>query len=980
METNLPIAVVIGSENFLAKKLVEELVEREISVIGIKNEIDGELEENFEWRTDVEEIEVKVSYVFDFEAGDIEVWKRAEQDQAKLTIVMIDKPRRWIENIKKKLDDFDIDARIIETGNLYGEGMDGSNVLGEIFKQAVNNETLVLPKPSKNIRPLYIGDGVEGILRATFLSGTKKRWIVLGGKQINFGKIALILTEEAKMTKEEVVLKDRDFTKYKKKDVYGAWKKLRWKPEMSFENGVSKTMHYFFENLENSGLFGKTRKGKGFWYENGEKEKNEKKKGEKTKKKKKLLIEKIKNEKDNSVGDVVISKILPKDENVFEIKNLGKISLVKENGKEKLVMLGDIKTEDIRIKNLRVRNEIVVEKKIEIKEKKKSFIKTIRGVVLVLLLMIVGFVVWWVGRGVLIAGQIREVEELINKRDYIKAERLVNKTIKNIEKLDEDIIKTNLNKFNIFRNYQGLVRIGGEVAIIEKEGIPLVRASEEIWRAIFEGKKIEWSEEIKRINLGLESVERATGRLEARLDDSQDWMKMLGDGKIKKEKEKINLIRQKINLGREVLEILPDFVAMNGKRTYLILLQNEMELRPGGGFIGSYMVVNFDSGKMSFEIKDVYDTDGQLKGHVEPPEEIKTHLGEAGWYLRDANWKADFEKSAKDVAWFYDQESKNKVDGVLSMNLATVKAILGVVGEIKVPDFKEKIDSNNLYERAEYYSEKKFFPGSNQKSSFLSGIAKQLFEEMKLAKSNKRAKIIEAVLEMLERNEIQIALFDDKGAKMMTTLGWSGAMYGGRCQTDRCFADYLYIVEANLGVNKANYFIKRKIEKEVNVGLKSIERVLKLDYENVATSKTQPAGDYKNYMRIYLPGSVSVSEVAVIDERNVRQVYTTESLKVKQIGSKKELGFLVTVPIRSRRRVEVKYKDDLNLQSKKEFSYLSYIQKQSGFGETGIVVTIKVPNGFKVKQIEPETVVENNLIIYNQSFDRDIKLGIEIVR
>ena len=975
METNLPIAVIIGTEVFLAKKLIDELTERDIKVIGIKDEIDGEVDERFEWRTDVEKIETKINYIFDFEAGEVEVWKRAEEDGAKLAIIMIDKPRRWVRNIKKKLGEFEVDARIIETGNIYGEGMNVDNIMGEIIKQAVTNSNLVLPDLGKKIRPLYIEDAVEGVLRATFLAETKGEWVVLGGKQIRFGKMALMVADEAKMTKDEVILKNRDYSQYKKDDVYRAWRILRWKPEMQFEEGISKTMHYFFENLRENVSFRKNKSEKKFWYESEGKNKSSKKGIDKPEKREKLLIEKPKGKKDDSVGDVVISKVLPKEDGVFEIKNLGKISLVKDEGREKLVVMKDIGEESVKVESLRMTNDFVNKK-----ESKKSSIGMIRVTALMLLMVIVGFGGWWGGRGLLIIKQIKEVEVLINKREYVKAERLVNNIIKDTEKLDEDIIKMELNRLNIFRNYQNLVRIGGEIAIIEKEGIPLIRASEEIWGVIFEGKKIEWSEEIKRINLGLESVERATGRLEARLDAREDWMKMWGEVKIKKEKDKLNLVRQKINLGREVLEILPDFVAVNGKRTYLVLLQNEMELRPGGGFIGSFMVVKFDKGKMSFEIKDVYDVDGQLKGHVEPPEEIKSYLGEAGWYLRDANWKADFEKSAKDVAWFYDQETKNKVDGVLSMNLATVKSILEVIGEIKVPDFKEKINSNNLYEKAEYYSEKKFFPGSNQKSSFLGGVAKQLFEEMKAAKSNKRVRIVEAVLEMLERNEMQIALFDDKGAKMMTTLGWSGAMYEGRCQTDRCFADYLYIVEANLGVNKANYFVRRNIEENINVGLKSIERVLKIDYENTSTTRTQPAGDYKNYVRIYLPGSVSVSEVAVIDERNVKQIYTTDHLKIRQIGSKKEIGFLVTVPIREKRRVEVKYKDDLDMQSKKEFSYLSYIQKQSGYGETGIIVTIKSLPGFKVKQVEPETTIKDNLVIYNQSFEKDMKLGVEIER
>jgi len=58
----------------------------------------------------------------------------------------------------------------------------------------------------------------------------------------------------------------------------------------------------------------------------------------------------------------------------------------------------------------------------------------------------------------------------------------------------------------------------------------------------------------------------------------------------------------------------------------MVLLQNENELRASGGFIGSYGILTINDGKwQDLEINDVYQADGQLKGHVEPPAEIKKY-------------------------------------------------------------------------------------------------------------------------------------------------------------------------------------------------------------------------------------------------------------------------------------------------------------------------------------------------------------------
>src|SRR6185437_16558381 len=68
-----------------------------------------------------------------------------------------------------------------------------------------------------------------------------------------------------------------------------------------------------------------------------------------------------------------------------------------------------------------------------------------------------------------------------------------------------------------------------------------------------------------------------------------------------------------------LVTIFPKLLGYNGTQTYLILFQNNAELRPGGGFIGSYGLVSFDHGKMGqFTIHNVYDADGLLTKHIEP--------------------------------------------------------------------------------------------------------------------------------------------------------------------------------------------------------------------------------------------------------------------------------------------------------------------------------------------------------------------------
>src|SRR3989344_28805 len=97
-------------------------------------------------------------------------------------------------------------------------------------------------------------------------------------------------------------------------------------------------------------------------------------------------------------------------------------------------------------------------------------------------------------------------------------------------------------------------------------------------------------------------------------------------------------------------------------KKYLILFQNPSELRPTGGFPGTYGVVTFKDGKLQdLKVDDVYNLDGQLQELIVPPIQLQ-HIT-PNWGMRDANWFIDFPTSARKITAFYKKESGYEVDG-----------------------------------------------------------------------------------------------------------------------------------------------------------------------------------------------------------------------------------------------------------------------------------------------------------------------------
>jgi len=938
MERNLPIAVINGGESFLAKNLWESLKSR-----GMRVEVIGETVEN------LGEIEEQIRYVFDFNE-DGEVWKEVIEKGSKLCVVDI-KGEKEAERMWTKLRGISGDWRLVEGINVYGEGMEKVGFLGEVMAEAAGNKNLKLPKLGEKFRLVFASDMVEAIMRASILSGTVGGLFLVAGNETDSKELAEVLVDEAKMTRLSVIQEEIGVEEIDKERVEETRKILGWKPVVTLREGVRETVRDFVMRADEEG-----RKRKSL----NSKVKNLKYKDTETKRER---FQEVVVEEENQISDIRYQKDKDEVEEEVEIKPL-------------------IKKKEIEINYENQENNIPIKNDFNIEKKRLGWMRKIKWVgVIAILVGVIGGILSWPVVGVL--GVVLSLEKpfkLVEENRISEALKLVVANTDKNKKAGDFLEGSGLGRWPMLNRVGELSGIAGGVLEIEGKLITLATTTEKINRAVFEEGEIDWTGELLKLTDNMEETEIKAGILVGRLSEMKRWI----PGRWKPEVDRaIRTISEKLEIAgkfRDLSETIPEILGLDGKRReYMVLLQNEMEIRATGGFVGSYAILSFQGGRLlSFEVKDVYEADGQLKGHVEPPEEIKKYLGESGWFMRDANWQASFPQTSREIQWFLEKETGRKVDGVIGMDLAVAKMILGVTGEIYVPDFKEKVNKDNLYEQAEFWSETNSFPGSTQKASFLGGLGTQLFEEIKNLKTTKRWELMMGMVEMLERNEIQLGFNHSETAEAMAEAGWDGSVYEGECSGPRCYADYLYVVESNLGINKANYFLYRNMEERVDISAGWIKRDLKINYENTAKSSNWPGGDYKNYLRVYLPKEAEVTEIGMGEDGVIRTIPMV-SVKMREIYGKKEVGFLVTVPIRKKVTVEIKYQSNGVGQGDK-FSYLQYIQRQSGFGDTALLTLISIPDGWQPVQVTPVASMKEGKLLFNQKLDRDIKMGVEITK
>jgi len=196
----------------------------------------------------------------------------------------------------------------------------------------------------------------------------------------------------------------------------------------------------------------------------------------------------------------------------------------------------------------------------------------------------------------------------------------------------------------------------------------------------------------------------------------------------------LEIVSKGLDMAVPVLSSFPNILGADQSKKYMILFQNSNEIRPTGGFIGSYGLLTFEKGKIKdLVIDDIYNPDGQidLKGiSVAPSEQIKTFLNEDKLHIRNANWDPDFPTSANTISDLYYRVTGEKLDGIIAVDLYFVQNILRATGPIFLTAYNEEINAENLYERAEYHSEFNYVNGSDSKRSFLTVLGGKLMEKI----------------------------------------------------------------------------------------------------------------------------------------------------------------------------------------------------------------------------------------------------------
>ena|GEM_PF-1267933 len=386
---------------------------------------------------------------------------------------------------------------------------------------------------------------------------------------------------------------------------------------------------------------------------------------------------------------------------------------------------------------------------------------------------------------------------------------------------------------------------------------------------------------------------------------------------------KIATLRDIISQVYDLASVLPDILGHNGARHYLILFQNNSELRPTGGFIGSYAILTFADGKFENLFTDnVYNPDGQIQvqGLCKLPPKPLQKLTQC-WGMRDANWSPDFPTSAQQVMSLYETGSGNNVDGMIGITPEVVRDLLALTGPVYLPQWNEVVTADNVVSLIQYKVTVEFAADQDPKR-FLIDLSQVVLDRVLHLNRADWTKAFDILKSNLAQKDIQLYMENPQAQLLLSRNSWSGEVQSST-------ADYLMVNTANLSATKASQFIVPRYRLITTIATDgTITDKLTITYQHTG-SWEWPSDHVINYQRIYIPKGSTLIEATTAEQTegklSITEVY-------EELG-KTVLSDTIRIVPSSSLMLSYTYTLPFKISTAEGAAYTSVIQKQAGTGE-----------------------------------------------
>ncbi len=326
-----------------------------------------------------------------------------------------------------------------------------------------------------------------------------------------------------------------------------------------------------------------------------------------------------------------------------------------------------------------------------------------------------------------------------------------------------------------------------------------------------------------------------------------------------------------IGQAKPLVDLLPALLGDPDQKTYMLLFQNDNELRPTGGFLTAYAYLQVTKGKIKpLNSFNIYDLDARFAKNVPAPDPIVKYLNETRWNLRNMNMSPDFKVSMDTFTkYIRDVNGLPHVDGIIAIDTEVPVKLLDVLGTIGVGgwgNFSSKNDPRCDCPQVVYELENlitKPGPGFRpDRKAVLGPLMHSILANAMGSPKHLWPKFLNIFLDSVAEKHLMFYFFEDKNQKAAESFNAAGRI------TDYAY-DYLHLNDSNFGGAKSDLFIKRDVEQEITTSGGKVTKKVTITYTNphkgsncnLEAGQLCLNGVYRDYVRLYVPKGSKLTRV-----------------------------------------------------------------------------------------------------------------------
>ena len=404
---------------------------------------------------------------------------------------------------------------------------------------------------------------------------------------------------------------------------------------------------------------------------------------------------------------------------------------------------------------------------------------------------------------------------------------------------------------------------------------------------------------------------------------------------------------------KNALIAIPNLLGVDGKELrYMIIMQNDKELRPTGGFWTNYATFKIRNAMLNSEFSshDMYSIDETLLGidswydFPDAPPAYESYLKVQHLYARDTNFSPDFPSSVAEFMKFYNLAMPlnpsviKPVDGVFAIDTVVLEELMEITGPVAVNGFT--YDSENVVLELEKLASLTLKEQAGRKN-----ILGQLMQAMLInvfeSDGNLWPPLIEKGIDLAVRKHVLVFVNDEEAQALL-----EGYNLAGRIAPSKEGIDYAYAVSTNLGGDKTNWFVNKKVTHVLEELDGRIIRTVKIGYKYDQPEDKYAvfAKRYQDWLRLYVPEGSELIETVGFENS-----FTNSSGGGVELDKTYFDGFLALAPGETK-EVSFRYylPGDFSLAKDK---YVLHIQKQPGIeSEVHVIEVAGVSEEFGIEK------------------------------